>query len=91
MLKRGLLVAYDAILAFALHALHYVVNNAKFYVVETSPKSAFSNDSPVNVGQLLDSKSLLEEFPSYFLLSEVVFVTAFFSFNPCLHNTCKFP
>ena len=81
MLTRGLLVAHDVILAFALHALHNVVNIAKFYVVKTSPKSAFSNVSPVSVGKLLDSRSLLEEFLSYLLLPEVIFVTAFFSFN----------
>ncbi len=91
MLTRGLLVAHDVIFAFALQALNNVVKNAKFYVVETSLKSTFSNDSPVNVGQLLDSKSFLEEFFSYCLLPKVVFVTAFFSFKLCLHNTCKFP
>ncbi len=88
MLTRGLLVAHDVILTFALHALHNVVKNAKSYVVETSPKLALSNDSPVNVGQVLDSRSLLEEFLSYFLLPKVVFVTAFLFFNLCLHNTC---
>ena len=91
MLIRGLPVAHDVILAFALQALHNVVNNANFCVVERSPKSAFSDDSSVNFGQLLDSKGLLEEFLSFILFPEVVFVTALFSSNLCLRNTCKFP
>ena len=69
MLTRGLLVAHDVKLAFALQALHNVVNNAKFHVVETSSTSAFPGDFPVNIDQLIDSKSLLEEFLSHFSLS----------------------
>ena len=71
MLARGLLVAHDVILAFALQALQNVVNNAKFHVIETSSTSAFSGDFPVNFDQLLDSKGLLEEFLSHFLLPKV--------------------
>ena len=72
MVTRGLLVAHDVILAFALQALHNVVNNAKIHVVETSSTSAFPGDFSVKIDQLLDSKSLLEEFFSPFLLPKVV-------------------
>ena len=37
MLTRGLLLFHDVIVAFELYALHNVVKNAKFHVVETSP------------------------------------------------------
>ena len=72
MLTGGLLVAHDVILAFALQALHNVVNNGTFHVVEISSTSAFPGDFPVNFDQLLDSKSLLEEFLSHFFLPKVV-------------------
>ncbi len=91
MLAPGLLVAHDVILTFALQVLHNVVNNAKSHMVETSSTSAFSGDSPVNIDQLIDSKGLLEEFLSHSLLPKVVFVTALFSFNVCLHNMCNSP
>ncbi len=45
MLARGLLVAHEVILTFALQVLHNVVNNAKLHLVETSSTSAFSGDS----------------------------------------------
>ena len=71
----------DVILAFTLQAPHNVVNNAKFHVVETSPTLAFLGDFLVNVDQLLDSKSLLEEFFSHFLLPKVVLLLH------CSHST----
>ena len=56
----------------SLRVLHKVVNSTKFHVVETSSTSAFPGDFPVNFDQLLDSKGLLEEFLSHFLLPKVV-------------------
>ena len=85
----GLLVAHDANLTFALQVLHNVVYNAKFHMVETSSTSALSGDSPVNIDQVLDSKGLLAEFLSHFLLPKVVLVTALFSFNVYLHKPSK--
>ena len=84
MLARGLLVAHDVILTFSSQLLHNVVKNTKFHMVET-----FSGGSLVNIGQLVVSKGLWEEFLSDFLLPQVVFVTALFQFNVCVHNTCK--
>ena len=81
MLTRGLLLGHDVILAFALQALHNVVNNAKFHVVETSPTSAFLGDFLVSIDQLVDSKSLLKEFLSHSLLPMVAFITALFVYT----------
>ncbi len=72
MLTRGLLLAQDVVLAFALQALYNVVNSAKIHVVEASPTSAFLGDFPVKINQLLDFKSRLEEFFSHFLLPKVI-------------------
>ncbi len=91
LLTRKLLLAHDVILAFALQALHDVVNNAKFSVVETNPTSAFLGDFPVNIDQLIDSKSLFGGVSLSFSSSQSCFITALFSFNVCLHNTCESP
>ncbi len=72
MLTRGSLLVRDAIVAFALQALHNVVNNVKFHAIETSPTSTFLGDFLVNIDQLLYSKGLLDEFLSLFFLPEVV-------------------
>ena len=42
MLTRGLLLVQDVMAPFTLQTLHNAVNNAKFHVVETSPRHYFS-------------------------------------------------
>ncbi len=72
MLIRELLLVHYVIVAFAIQALHNVVKDAKFHLVETSPTSAFLGDFPVNIDQLLDSESPLKEFLSHSTLVKVV-------------------
>ncbi len=81
MLTRGLPLVHNVIVAFALQALHNVVNNAKFHVVESSPTSTFLGNFLVSIDELLDSKGLLKEFLSHFPLPEVVL------YLRCSHST----
>ena len=72
MLTDELCLDHYVIFAFALQALHNVVKNSNFHVVETSPTLSFLGDFLVNIDQLLDSKSLSKEFLFHFLLPKVV-------------------
>ena len=71
MLTRGLLLVHDVIAAFALQALHNVVNIAKFHVVETSPMSILLGEILVIIDQLLYYKGPLKEFLPHLPLPEV--------------------
>ena len=70
MLTRQLLFVHDVIVAFALQALHNVVNNAKFHMVETSPMSILLGDILVSIDQLLDYKGPLKKFLPHLSLPE---------------------
>ena len=72
MLTRGLFVAYDVILDFALRALHNVVNNANFHVVETSPKSTFWLISWYMSMSYSTPRAFSRSFSLFFFLPKVV-------------------
>ena len=51
MFTRALLLVHEVIVAFALQALHNVVKNAKFHVVEASPMSILLGDIVISIDQ----------------------------------------
>ncbi len=72
MLTRELLLVHYVVVAFALQALHNIVNNAKFHVVETSPTLTFLGNFLANIDQLFNFKRLPKDFLSHFNLPKVL-------------------